>query len=79
MLKNSVCCKGVLGKASWGVQQMSPLFAADVSLLPSATADPVVQDLLDSNKLVRDMHRSSAQSLHFHSSPSRLVSEKEVM
>ena len=27
---------------------------------------PVVQDLLDANKLVRDMHRSSAQSLHFH-------------
>ena len=30
-------------------------------------ADPVVQDLLDANKLVRDMRRSSAQSLHFHS------------
>ena len=46
---------------------MSPQFAADVSLLLSATADPVVQDLLDDNKLVRDMRRSSAQSLHFHS------------
>ena len=47
---------------------MSPKFAADVSLLLSATAHPVVQDLLDANKLVRDMHRSSsAQSLHFHS------------
>ena len=46
---------------------MSPQFAADVSLLSSATADPVVQDLLDANKLVRDMRRSSAQSLHFHS------------
>ena len=46
---------------------MSPQFAADVSLLLSATADPVVQDLLDANKLVRDMRRSSAQSLHFHS------------
>ena len=33
----------------------------------SATADPVVQDLLDANKLVRDMRRSSAHSLHFHS------------
>ena len=46
---------------------MSPKFAADVSLLLSATADPVVQDLLDANNLVRDMRRSSAQSLHFHS------------
>ena len=46
---------------------MSPQFAADVSLLLSATADPVVQDLLDANKLVRDMRRSSAQSLHFRS------------
>ena len=43
-------------------------FAADVSLLLSATAQPVVQDLLDANKLVRDMRRSAAQSLHFHSS-----------
>ena len=46
---------------------MSPQFAADVSLMLSATADPVVQDLLNANKLVRDMRRSSAQSLHFHS------------
>ena len=46
---------------------MSPQFAEHVSLLLSATADPVVQDLLDANKLVRDMRRSSAQSLHFHS------------
>ena len=46
---------------------MSPQFAADVSLLLSATAQPVVQDLLDANKLVRDMRRSAAQSLHFHS------------
>ena len=38
-----------------------------LSLLSSATADPVVQDLLDANKLVRDMRRSSAQSLRFHS------------
>ena len=46
---------------------MSPQFAADVSLLLSATAQPVVQDLLDANKLVRDVRRSAAQSLHFHS------------
>ena len=46
---------------------MSPRFAADVSLLLSTTAQPVVQDLLDANKLVRDMRRSAAQSLHFHS------------
>ena len=59
--------RGVLGTASWRAQQMSPQFAADVSLLLSATADPVVQDLLDANKLVRDMRRSCAQSLHFHS------------
>ena len=57
----------VLGTASWRAQQISPQFAADVSLLLSATADPVVQDLLDANKLVRDMRRSSAQSLQFHS------------
>ena len=42
---------------------MSPQFV-DVSLLLSATADLVVQDLLDANKLVRDMLRSSAESLH---------------
>ena len=46
---------------------MSPQFAADVSLLLSATAHPVVQDLLDANKLVQDMRRNSAQSLHFRS------------
>ena len=41
--------------------------AADVSLLLSATAQPVVQDLLDANKLVRDMRRSFTQSLYVHS------------
>ena len=46
---------------------MSPQFATDVSLLLRATAQPVVQDLLDANKLVRDIRRSAAQSLHFHS------------
>ena len=59
--------RGVLGTASWRAQRVSPQFAADVSLLLSAMADPVVQDLLDANKLVRDMRRSFAQSLHFHS------------
>ena len=59
--------RAVLGTTSWRAQQMSPQFAADVSLLLSATADPVVQDLLDANKLVRDMRRSSARSLLFHS------------
>ena len=58
--------RGVLGTASWRAQQMSPQFAADVSLLLSATAQSVVQDLLDANKLVRDMRRNAAQSLHFH-------------
>ena len=57
--------RGVLGTASWRAQRVSPQFAADVSLL--STADPAVQDLLDANKLVRDMRRSFAQSLHFHS------------
>ena len=46
---------------------MSPQFVADVSLLLGATAQLVVQDLLDANTLVRDMRRSAAQSLHFHS------------
>ena len=59
--------RGVLDTASWRAQQTSLQFAADVSLLLSATAQPVVQDLLDSNKLVRDMRRRAAQSLHFHS------------
>ena len=36
-------------------------------LLLSATAHPVVQDLLDATKLFRDVRRSSAESLHFHS------------
>ena len=57
----------VLGIASWRAQQMSPQFAADVSLLLSATAQPVAQDLLDANKLVRDMRHSGAQSLPCHS------------
>ena len=39
-------------------QQVSPLFSIDVSLLLSATARPLVQDLLDANKLVRDVRRS---------------------
>ena len=59
--------RSVLGTASWRAQQMSPQFAADVSLLLGATAQPVVQDLLDANKLVRDMRRSAAQALHVHS------------
>ena len=59
--------RSVRGTASWRTQQMSPQFAADVSLLLSATAQPVVQDLLDANKLVRDMRRNAVQSLHFHS------------
>ena len=58
--------RGVLGTASWKAQQVSPQFAADVSVLLSATAQPVVQDLLDANKLVREMRRSAALSLHFH-------------
>ena len=55
--------RGVRGAASWRAQQMSPQFAADVSLLLGATARPVVQDLQDANKLVRDMRRSAARSL----------------
>ena len=55
--------RGVLGTASWRAQQMYPQFAAGVSLLLGATAQPVVQDLLDANKLVRDMRRSAARSL----------------
>ena len=35
--------RGVPGTASWRAQQMSPQFAADVSLLLSATAHPVVK------------------------------------
>ena len=46
---------------------LSKCLAAGVSLLLSATAQPVVQDLLDANKLVRDMRRSAARSLRFHS------------
>ena len=46
---------------------MYPQFAVDVSSPLSAAAQPVVQDLLDANKLVRDMRRRAAQSLHFHS------------
>ena len=57
--------RGVLGTASWRAQQESPQFASDVGLLLTATAQPVVQHLLDANKLARDMRRSSAQSLHF--------------
>ena len=57
----------VLGTASWRAQQVSPQFAVDVSLWLSSTADPVVQDLLDADKLVLDVRRSSAQSLHFYS------------
>ena len=57
----------VLGTASWRAQQKFLQFAADVSLLLSATAQFLVQDLLDANKLVRDMRRSAAQALHVHS------------
>ena len=41
-------------------------FAVDLSLLLTATAQPMVKDLLDANTLVRDMRRSAAQSLHLH-------------
>ena len=51
-----------------GLSKFLSQFAADVSLLLSSTAQPVVQDLLDPNKLVRDVRRSAVQSLHFHSS-----------
>ena len=46
---------------------MSCQFAVGVSLLLSVTPRPVVQDLLDANKLVRDVRRSAAQTLRFHS------------
>ena len=46
---------------------MSLQFSVDVSVLLSATAHPVVQDLLDAGKLVRDMRRRAAQALRFHS------------
>ena len=65
--RDSSMLRGVLGTASWRVHQMSPQFAADVTLLFSATAQPVVQDLLGANQLVRDMRRSAAQALHVHS------------
>ena len=83
--------RGVLGTASWRAQRVSPQFAADVSLLLSATARPVELDLLDANKLVRDMRRSSAQSTSWQqlfffffaswarcerSSPSRWISNR---
>ena len=48
--------RGVLGTASW----RAPWFETDLTLLLSATAQPVVQYLLDANKLVRDMRRSAA-------------------
>ena len=67
LLKNLSMSHGVLGTASSKAQQMSPQFAVDVSLLLCAAAHPVVQDLLDANKLVPDMRRRAAQSLHFHS------------
>ena len=40
---------------------MSFQFVIDVGLHLTATARPLVQDLLDANKLVRDMRRSSSQ------------------
>ena len=46
--------QSVLGTASWRAQQMSPQFAADVILLLRATAQPVVQDLLDANSAAPD-------------------------
>ena len=46
---------------------MSLQFSVDVGVLLSATAHPVVQDLLDASKLVRDMRRRAAQALRFHS------------
>ena len=59
--------RGVLGTASWRAQPTSPQFAADVSLLWSATAQPVVQDLLDANRLVRDMRRVLHSLFNIHS------------
>ena len=58
--------RGVLGTAGWRAQQVSPQYSVDVSLLLSRTSDPRVQDLLDANKLVRDMRRTSSQTLLFH-------------
>ena len=55
--------RGVLGTASWRAQQVSPQFAADVSLLLSATAHLGVQDLLDAKKLVRDSPITSIHSM----------------
>ena len=47
---------------------MSLQFSVDGSVLLSATTHPVVQDLLDASKLVRDMRRRAAQMLFvFHS------------
>ena len=60
--------RGMLGTASSRAQQMSPQLVVDLSLLLSATARPLVQDLLHPNKLVRDMRRSASQTVRFHAS-----------
>ena len=64
--------RGVLGTASWRAQQMSPQFAADVSLLFSASAQPVVQDLLDGPRHASQCCTGSSRSLFLQVSESGL-------
>ena len=65
--------RGVLGTASWRAQQLSPQCAADVGFVVEvATTDPVVQDLLDANKLVREICAAVLHSLFIFTPTMRL-------
>ncbi|CAK0886214.1 unnamed protein product [Prorocentrum cordatum] len=58
--------RGVLGMASWRAQQVSPQYAVDVGLALSQVNNAKISDLVNANKLVKDMRKSASQVIKFH-------------
>ncbi|CAK0897474.1 unnamed protein product [Prorocentrum cordatum] len=58
--------RGVLGTASWRAQQVSPQYVVDVGLASSQVNNAKISDLVNANKLVKDMRKSASQVIKFH-------------
>ncbi|CAK0842079.1 unnamed protein product, partial [Prorocentrum cordatum] len=58
--------RGVLGTASWRAQQVSPQYAVDVGLALSQVNNAKISDLVNANKVVKDMRKSASQVINFH-------------
>ncbi|CAK0810363.1 unnamed protein product, partial [Prorocentrum cordatum] len=58
--------RGVLGTASWRAQQVPPQYAVDVGLALSQVNNAKISNLVNANKLVKDMRKSASQVIKSH-------------